>query len=423
MQLRKLGFCSMAMLLFIPSVWSQEEMGLSEIFDQAKQTSETLKIQTLNVQMAKETQTQARALLYPNLSFVIGYTRLDAPLATSGSGISVLQAADQYDGRLSLKYTGLQGFRELNALDAAEFNTRSQVALAKDAERVLFISISNAYYELESARALVDNLKQLLAAAKKQEAQLSSFVQLGKSQNSELAQQQAQTAIAKAALAEAQGVVNAKEHALRLLAGIAEDATFARDLSDPPLELPLPQEFFSGLDSRFDIVALNDQVLVADKQVSVALADYFPSLDVTANVHAFRSGALANSVWDVGFVATVPLFDGFGVMSKNRQADYNLSQRKLDLLAQKRSATIEIQTAYDNANSLLEALPDLKKASALAKRAWQATREEFTNGRNKILDVTSALNAWYQAQLSYDQKRNQYKMAYNSLLATSGKTP
>lgn len=405
----KMAFCCCLMLFCSStSVWTKE-LTLNEVFSIAISDVESIKLQEIQTALAAENIKQEESRFYPKAAFVIDYTRL--------------QDTNQYDGRLAVTMSSIQGLREHYRRKVAMLDMKAAEELQENVRRLLYVAISSAYYKLLGERAEVQNIDLQLKAATEREREIRRLVNLGRAQASDLSQQKVQVSLVAASLVQAQGAAQAADHSLRVISGVAADVSFADDSSPLPSSLLPIDELLSEIDLRHDILSLNTEIDSARNFIEVAKADYWPSLDLKGNLHAFRSGTLSSSWWDVGLSLNIPLFEGFSTTTEVRRARLTLKRSKLLLQQAKRAAAKEMYQVYDEAAKIFASLPLLKTAYNQAEAFYASVRRDYQNRLVRNLDVTIALNQLYSVKRGYDQSVTAFKAAYQTLLATSGKVP
>lgn len=196
-----------------------------------------------------------------------------------------------------------------------------------------------------------------------------------------------------------------------------------------PLEPPEPadseQWVQSAIASNPELQAriMGTEIAVAD--VRTARAGHLPTLDATANYthstdneFSFREqsppfdllGPLAvrSRGWAVGLQLTVPIFQGFAVNSRTRQARANLYAADEDLEQSQRAVVRQAENAYRAVIAGMQEVEARQQAVVSADSALEATRAGFDVGTRTIVDVLISEQNYYQAERDYSQARHEY---------------
>jgi outer membrane protein len=182
-------------------------------------------------------------------------------------------------------------------------------------------------------------------------------------------------------------------------------------------------EFVNKVKSRPDILAIKQQIKVAESQISVAKGGHYPSLDLIGNYYIDRTGILATSEWDAGIVFTVPFYQGGGVQAAVRESVANKRIAELTSSETQRAAERELSILFQNYTQIQIQLEALKKALANSEEAYKLNQRDYRNGLVTNLDVLQSLNIFIQNKRSYDSLYAMAHMTYKSLEASTGVLP
>jgi len=247
---------------------------------------------------------------------------------------------------------------------------------------------------------------------------LNRLYEIGTQPRAAVAQQEAQLDKDKAALPALLKSLELNRDALAALAGgypsqdIVE--TFRLDSLTLPEELPisLPSRL---VEQRPDIRQAEANLHSASASVGVATAARLPVINLTANMASsapFIAGEQGlftpgTGTWSIGSSVLATLFDGFGLLHKQRQAEALLDQAK----EQYRSTVI---TAFQNVADSLHAIKQDADALAAAVAAEKAAADSRDIVQRQLQTGTAnylALITAQQALASAKQLRVQAQAA------------
>ena len=177
------------------------------------------------------------------------------------------------------------------------------------------------------------------------------------------------------------------------------------------------------MERRPDVSASRQRLSAARENTKVARGAHLPSLDLNANRYLERTGNLRGSTWDVGIALTVPIYAGGLLQSKVSEAVSLRTQAELNASQVSRQAEQEIRSTYQSVVFDRSQLDALEKATASARKNYEAQRRDYRLGLVTNLDVLQALTAFQQNQLALDRARYTTKLDYLKLQAAAVRRP
>ena len=286
-------------------------------------------------------------------------------------------------------------------------------ASAADLESVrlsLHAEIAIDYFDLRAAdaqqRLLADTVKAYSDSLQLTEDRLEG----GASPESDVAQAKTQLDTARVQATDIMVQRAQYEHAIAVLTG-QPPATFelpAAPLESAPPTIPvgIPSEL---LERRPDIAAAERRAAVANEQIGIAIAAYYPSLSLNG-IAGFESSALntwfnwPSRFWAVGLSIDQTIFDGGRRHAKNEaaRAQYDAA------IADYRQTTL---TAFQQVEDNLAALRILERESEqqdeavdAAQNALRIFTDRYIGGRDNYLQVITAQTEYL------DNERNQVEI-------------
>ncbi len=390
---------------------------LKEAFTAARLNMENIRRADAVVDQKQEREKRARAAILPTINGVGAYTRIDPP---AGAGANPFLLTRQYSAAIRLIQPLLRG----GSLAGYQF-AKEDLLLAEFQKNAtdlnLYQLVISAYYNLMVAQNDRKNLQELQKFSKERVKELKERTAVGRSRRGELVQAEAQLLTADSQVQ--QGAINLQvaEKTFEFYTNIpaGELATPA----DLPKELASLQEMINKVRSRPDIMAANQQVKLADKQIEISKGGHYPSLDLIGNYYLTRTGILATSDWDLGLAVTLPLYQGGGVQAAVRESVNLRTMAQLDSAQILRAAERDLAVNYQNYAQIFEQLNTLKLALEKAEEAYKLNRRDYQYGQVTNLDVLTALNLFIETKRSYQNLSSAAHMAYNNLEASIGVLP
>ena len=309
-------------------------------------------------------------------------------------------------------FDGLQNVASLRGARLIEEASAGDVARAR--QTVVFTVASN-YLALVSQQEQLRVQRENLAAQTAQEEQIQKFVDAGARPISDLYQQQASVASARASVVEAERSVElAKVDLIQTLqldprgsydfvapvvASVADSAVGAREFQ---LDSLLARAFAG----RVDLDAQTTRVSAAEQGVKAAAASRWPTMSLTAGYSsAFNSATELGFVdqldqrrgGSIGIGVSIPLFDRGSTRLATERAQLQADNASLTLENQRQEVALQVRRAYldyDAARGQLAAAQAQQRASDLAVSASQ---ERYRVGAATLVELTQARSTQVQA--------------------------
>ncbi len=407
------------LLTFTVAVYSYaaEPLTLELAIGKALENNPGLKAADAQVEAADSGVLRSASGFLPKITVSETWSRTDNPLMALGTKLNqeIITPADfnptvinnpepisNYDTRLAVMQPIFNGGKE--------YVGRSQAGLAKDAsiqdrERTRQETVYNvvkAYYGLLLAR---EYHKVALQSLETSEAN----VKLAEARYKAGAVLQSDLLRAKVQLAEVKEMLTRSENGVKLAAaglnfamgvpqGIEYEVTGALSVQDQKAEVnALIDEAAS---KRPDLRAMELNRRNAEKSVTMARADYLPSLNVMGQVD-WNSDRIAGDdakSWAVMAVLQWNLFDGLVTKSKVKDA-LAANSRAKSLEEQTRSAVqLQVRQAYYNLTASLDRIAATASSVQEAEEGLRIVQKRYETGMTTFVDVLGAENSLIRAR-------------------------
>lgn len=369
---------------------------LNTAIEKSKIHMETLKRSNEVIEASDSRKDRALGTLAPQVSLNGSYTELDPP---PGSGSSPFLRTTQYSSALNLQQPLLRG-GSLSAYQVATEDLHLRNLQKENDQLSLALNVIQAYFQLNQSKKDLDHIIELENFSKERVKEISQRTKVGKSRQGELYQAQTQLSQVEAQVEE--GKQNLKASLLRFsfLTGITEDNL--EEKSSLP-ELKEKEFYVSSINERPDSKIVNQQVTLADKQVSLARGGHFPNLDLSGNYYFTRTGILQNSKWDVGLNLRFPLFQGGTVSSSLNEALANKRSAELTRKEQNRAIERELNILYEQLVQGRQQAMKLEDAVSKAQKTYQTSVSDYRYGLVSNLEVLQSLNLFIETKRQYDR--------------------
>lgn len=406
--------------VFLCAATNRPYKTLQESFESALKKSESFAQQQQLLEQAEERYKQAIGGVLPNIALAGSYLRQDTPQSSIGGS---LFPAEQTTARLTASQPLFKGFREFAAMGQFSALADAQQLSRKHAGVLLYQDIVQVFYQVLSYESDIRNLNRQIELNAKRVKELEGRRKIGRSRNTEVLSVQAALAQLQAQAELAKGQLAASREMFEYLTGLDRDTPLRDDEEVLPNKVPALSKYLERLEKRFDFQAEKERVEAADKGVSLAKGEHWPTVDLQGNYYFKRNGALANVKWDVQVVGSLPLFSGGAVMSRVRQSVAERKRVELGMEQTRRLSEQEIRTLYASLLSDQAQLNALEKAAGLAEKTYVEQTREYRFGLVTNLDVIQSLNTAQLNQRDLDRAKYALKSDFLRLEAAAVTKP
>lgn len=398
---------------------------LVALVDEAMRNNYDLKIAISRIQQAQAIQVQVKSPLYPEL----GYGLDSGRGRNDGGGVARFNnnRTDDFSSATLNAFWELDVWGRIRRADEAAL---AQILAAEENRRAVMLTLLST---------VAQNYFQLLGLDLQKEIAIRNRDSFGESLNifqtraiggieSDLPVMRAKAsqATAASAIPQIERDIALTENQINILLGrfpqpIPRTATLA-DQSHP-IDVPvgLPSQL---LERRPDIRSLEAQMMSANAEIGVAIADYFPRIGLTAffgsaspDLTVFTGGGMA---WGIAGSLAGPIFQGGRLkahVEQNRafweETIAAYQQNVLIALKEVADALIERQKLVEVEKEQMIAVDSLVEAVRLST-------DRFTAGRAGYYEVLNAQQDLFPAELVLAETRTRQLLVYVQLYKALG---
>jgi outer membrane protein len=366
----------------------------------------------------------ARAQGRPQLSATAG---VNQDLTRTGGG-----NGRNFNAGVDLSYPLFNGGAVRNSIRAADERVLAGRAALRATEGDIFTEAVGAYMDVIRDRSIVTlNQNQVRVLETNLQASRDRF-EVGDLTRTDVAQSEARLALARSALATAEGRLESSEENYRRVIGELPD-----ELEPPPPLPPLPatadQAVEIALANNSDLVSIAAQIRAAGRDVSVARADRLPTVSGIGSGRYTnflgtaddQFGGTGNSNTQtntgVGVQARIPIYQGGLVGARVRQAQALQGQLLERGVETERLVVATTRAAFASYQAALEAIESNQVAVSANTLALEGTRAEQTVGTRNVLDVLNAEQELLNSQVLLVTARRDAYVAGFALLNAMGR--
>lgn len=288
----------------------------------------------------------------------------------------------------------------------------------------MVVRTMKAYFHVLAQKDFLEFATAEKAAIARQLEQAQQRFEVGFVSITDVHEAQAAYDLAIAGEIKAQNDVAKAKEALREIIGESVDQV-ANLAEEAPLQMPEPADEAQwaerAVTGNFAVIAAQNGVEVARKQVSIQQAGHYPTLDLVAShsvADSSRDYPLGGGSWSklgpryesdsVGLQLNVPFFQGGAVNAKTRQAGHELEKAQHQLDEMLRAADRGTKDAYRDVVSNISQVKALKAAVRSSQSALEAAEAGLEVGTRTMVDVLTEQRNLFKAKRDYAQARYDY---------------
>ena len=406
---------------------SAQAQSLLQMYETAKGHDATYASAKAQAEATQAKAAQAKAALLPTVGASVASTKKHSD-NTSGNQIADFteKAAGISASMPLFSWASISDFRK--GAPSAAIAQEQQ----KAAEQDLILRTAQAYFDvLTSTQALASVEAQKKAVAEQLAAAKRNF-EVGTKTIVDTRQAQAQYDRVIADELVAQNDLRTKKLALDQLVGSQNQQPLPLSRSSA-LQSPQPtdaeQWVANALENNAQLRMSRLGYEVAKLETQKQNAGHLPTLDLTAKYgesrYSGQSAQLSSATTDndarsVGVTLTIPLFAGFAIQNKVKEAVALEEKARSDMEATQRSVEQGTRTAYFGLLSGLSQVKALEAALASAQSVVDATKLGYQVGVNTNVDVLSSQSQLAQTQRDLTAARHNVLLGQLKLRQAAG---
>jgi outer membrane protein TolC len=384
-------------------------------------------LQSYNTIAARGEKWKELSVLLPNVSAGISENVAQHNLAAEGLRFpgfpTIVGPYGFFDARVYLSQSILN-LKALNRNRGATENERAAQFSYKDARDLVVLATGNAYLQalsgaarMETAEAQLKNAQALYdKAVDQQNAGLSPAIDTLRARV-EMQNRQQQLIVSrndyakqKLALVRAIGLPVGQEIALTSKAPY-----------DSLTPLGIEQSLQRAYASRSDYLAAVQQVRAAEHYRKGATAEYFPSIDLTADYGDLGvNPGNSHGTFTVAGRLNIPIFQGGKVHADVLQAEATLRQNRAQLDNLRGQIEYEVRTALLDLQAADEQVQVARSSVELAEQTLTQAHDRFSAGVTDNLEVVQAQETVAGAHESYISSLYSHNLAKIELVRAMG---
>jgi multidrug efflux system outer membrane protein len=382
---------------------------LRGLIDEALANGYDVRIAAARVEEARANAGIARSPFYPQIQYQGQWSR--ARQSGAAFGISSIPPASLYDVNLGASWE-IDVFGRIRRASEAAL---AQYLATQDARRGVLLSlvseVAAQYFQL---RELDDQLEIAQRTAQAFQETYDLFnrrLEGGAASALETSSAEASLANVAAQIPLIESEIVAQENAICLLLGrnpgpIARGAPLTEQIVPPEVPAGLPSAL---LERRPDLRQTEQDLVTANANVGVAMANFFPTISLTAAFGGISTEVsnlfTAGKIWSIAAGIVGPIFQGFRLKNAYDARVAQWEQAKLRYEQTVTSAFGEVSSALVAHQKLAEAETLQARTVAAYQQAVVLSNDRYLAGLASYLDVLQAKQLLFPAEITLTQTR------------------
>ena len=378
---------------------------LTQLMEEAQTVNLDIAAAVARMREADAQARQAGAALLPSVS-ASGQESNSRTSGSSASGLSIGgREVVNYSASLSASYQLDFWGQNRDALKAAE---KTAIATRFDRDVVALTtltSVANAYFQVLSSQDRLRTAQRNIVSAQRVLDAIKERRKAGTGTDLDVAQQESVLANQKASVPPLRQTLDQNINVLAVLVSRPPESVrisggTLNGIAIPRVTAGLPSEL---LTQRPDIRRQEAQLAAATANIGVARAQFFPSIQLTAN-GGYQSSALVSllqphaAFFQLVGSATQPIFDGGKILG-----NFEFSKATQDELLQTYRKTVvqafaDVDTALFSIKQTTIKLQLQREVVAASRRAFELAEQQLRAGTADIVTVLNTQTTLFQAE-------------------------
>ncbi len=407
-----------------PLIREGEELSLERCLEIAVKNQPVI-MQYLYTTQANEAQLgQAKSGYYPKLDAYSSFTSYNAVKQT-GDPYPPINTAYGYkygDNTLNLTQKIYDFGKREDGVDVASLNLDSSRKDVENQITTVVNSVKNAYYLVLKSKYSRDVYIDVRDQYRKQLEQAKLFFEAGKKPKYDVTNVEVYLSNADLKLIEGENELSKAWVSLNTAMGYDGPASYTvKEIKTLESYKITEQDAVERANkNRQDLQSLLVQKASAEKSVSLAKKDYFPSFDANAGYEFAGSQTPVAQGWTAGVSLSWNLFQGFSTQQAVQKALANMRVTEAKIAILKLQITQEVKTALLNLKKAEESIANAKVQVRQATENMELADLRYQMGLGTTLEVTIATVNYSQAKQTHITSLYDYVTAKANLEKAMG---
>jgi len=428
MRVRRRGWTFLAALglLWPAAAHAQVTVTLDEAIQRAMDRSPAMAQQEQAVGNASSAKLQALGTFIPNVSASSSGSLRSAQRFDQATDRIVTGSADSYSAGLSGSITLFDGGRMFASYDGAKADYSAALARRENQRNQVTLQTKNLFFAALRQADLLEVARQRVRQAEESLTMVRTRTQVGTATMSDSLRARLELVNARQAQLTAETATRAARFALGRQIGESQPVAPVPPENLEPVPLTMSDEEILQLAEAGSpsVVAAEESARSAGKDVSIAKAQYLPSISFSSGYNwANQAASLGGGTtsWSLGLRASYPIFNGFAREGAVDRAQWTQRVARLQEDDARLAARQQADGALQDLRSAEQAIAIAQEAQAVAQEDLRVVGERYRVGVATILELVTSQISAVQAGVNVVTARYDYVLARAQLEAVLGR--
>ncbi|MDZ7839513.1 MAG: TolC family protein [Gammaproteobacteria bacterium] len=318
------------------------------------------------------------------------------------------------------------------ALDSARSQADEAGLQLANARQALILETAGAYYDYLSAEDALDTARLELEAVRTQRQLTERRYEEKLGTLTDVHESRARMELARVDIIDAGNEQALARHRLaKLIGGPVDDVHRLPESFDPPPLVPSDRDYWleQALKHSLDVRISSQQATTAELELERQRSGHWPTLSLVGESTFEQDGSSAVYAGrdqfrnEVSIRLRIPLFRGFGIQSRVKEAHYRMFAAEQGVLDAEAGIARDVGAAYDSLQASSRRVEALRQAYEQSLSALELRKQGYLEGLSSNLNLLDAFRDAYRAKRQWLQSRYRFLTDYltiHSLSATVG---
>lgn len=395
-----------------------------------------IKMDMINAESAGIDEKTAKAAFLPSLNASIGQRIVNNPFSDTntiidGDQITSSTAKTNYNGSYGIDASWIiyNGSKRINTLKQQQTAKETAELTVEQSKNAIIENIIQLYIQILYANEAVNINRSTLEVSAEECRRGEELLNAGSISKADYAQLQAQVSNNKYLLVSSQSNLENYKLQLKQLIELNGNETFdveKPDINDSDILVPLPDKneiYNSALALRPEIKAGQLDLQQSDLAISIAKADYIPTLSLSAGIGTnhtngsdFTFAEQMKTNWNnsIGLTLSIPIFNNRQTKSNVQKAKLQKQNSMLQLTNQQKELYKTIEGLWlDAKNSQMQYEAAEDKVSS-TQTSYDLVSEQFNLGMKNTVELLTEKSNLLNAQ--QEMLQSKYMSLMNIIL-------
>lgn len=395
-----------------------------------------IKMDMINAESAGIDEKTAKAAFLPSLNASIGQRIVNNPFSDTntiidGDQITSSTAKTNYNGSYGIDASWIiyNGSKRINTLKQQQTAKETAELTVEQSKNAIIENIIQLYIQILYANEAVNINRSTLEVSAEECRRGEELLNAGSISKADYAQLQAQVSNNKYLLVSSQSNLENYKLQLKQLIELNGNETFdveTPDINDSDILVPLPDKneiYNSALALRPEIKAGQLDLQQSDLAISIAKADYIPTLSLSAGIGTnhtngsdFTFAEQMKTNWNnsIGLTLSIPIFNNRQTKSNVQKAKLQKQNSMLQLTNQQKELYKTIEGLWlDAKNSQMQYEAAEDKVSS-TQTSYDLVSEQFNLGMKNTVELLTEKSNLLNAQ--QEMLQSKYMSLMNIIL-------